>query len=70
MELRLDGKAAIVTGASRGIGRAIAAAFAEAGASVVLSSRKQDALEEAAAVQERFRKAWQKADVTLTASRF
>ncbi len=33
MELRLDGKVALVTGASRGIGRAIAAAYAAAGAS-------------------------------------
>ncbi len=49
MELRLDGKVAVVTGASRGIGRATAAALAGAGASVVLTSRKQDALEEAAA---------------------
>ena len=49
MELRLDGKVAVVTGASRGIGRATATALAEAGAKVVLSSRKQDALEEAAA---------------------
>jgi NAD(P)-dependent dehydrogenase (short-subunit alcohol dehydrogenase family) len=47
-ELRLDGKTALVTGASKGIGRAIAAAFAAAGADVVLSSRKADALEEAA----------------------
>ena len=38
-----------MTGASRGIGRAVASAFAEAGAKVVLTSRKQDALEEAAA---------------------
>src|SRR3954449_2956241 len=49
MELRLDGKVALVTGASRGIGKAIAAAYAEAGAQVMLSSRKPEGLEKAAA---------------------
>ena len=45
----LSGKVAIVTGASRGIGAAIAAAYAAAGCSVALSSRRQAALDEMAA---------------------
>ncbi|MDQ2754035.1 MAG: SDR family oxidoreductase [Actinomycetota bacterium] len=47
--ISLHGKVALVTGGSKGIGLATAAALAAAGASVMLSSRKQDALDKAAA---------------------
>jgi NAD(P)-dependent dehydrogenase (short-subunit alcohol dehydrogenase family) len=48
MDITFGGKVALVTGASKGIGRAIATSLAERGAQVMLSSRKLDALEDAA----------------------
>ena len=45
----LSGKVAVITGSSRGIGKAIASAMADHGARVVISSRKQEACEATAA---------------------
>ena len=44
----LVGKVAIITGASKGIGESIARAYAQAGARVVVNSRKQEAVDEVA----------------------
>lgn len=47
--MQLENKVAVITGASRGMGEAIALAFAREGARVVLASRKQEALDDVVA---------------------
>ena len=44
----MTGKVALVTGGSRGLGRSMVLAFAEAGADVIIASRKLDSCEETA----------------------
>ena len=48
MNLGLEGKAAIVTGASRGIGRSIAMGLADEGCNLTICARGEEALEETA----------------------
>ncbi len=49
MDFRLDGRVALVTGASKGIGHDLAVALAEAGATVAVAARSEDLLDEVAA---------------------
>ncbi|MGH6662039.1 MAG: SDR family NAD(P)-dependent oxidoreductase, partial [Rhodospirillales bacterium] len=48
MEVRLDGRNAIITGGSLGIGFAMASRFARSGANVVIVARRRDVLDRAA----------------------
>lgn len=63
---RLDGKVAVVTGASSGLGAGFARALGEAGASLVLGARREDRLRDVAAALERdgFRVVHRRTDVT------
>src|SRR5690349_444459 len=61
----LTGRVALVTGGSKGLGKAMARGFAEAGADIVIASRSEDELTAAAeAIGTRTRVAWVAADLS------
>jgi NAD(P)-dependent dehydrogenase (short-subunit alcohol dehydrogenase family) len=66
---RLDGKRAVVTGASRGLGRSMALALADVGADVVITGRTQETLDATAAeIRSLGRQAWTvRADMSMPA---
>ena len=64
MDVRMDGRVAVITGASTGLGLAMAKEFAVSGASVALLARKQDAL---AAAKAEVQKAAGKANIKIEA---
>ena len=64
MDVRMDGRVAVITGASTGLGLAMAKEFAASGASVALLARKQDAL---AAAKAEVQKAAGKANIKIEA---
>ena len=61
MDLKLRGKRALITGASKGIGRAIAEALAAEGCNVALAARGEKSLEEISGI---LREKWQIAATT------
>lgn len=66
---RLDGRRALVTGASRGLGRSMALALADAGADVIITGRTQETLDiTAGEIRSRARQAWTvRADMSVPA---
>ncbi len=67
--MKLKDKVVVVTGSTRGIGRAIARACAQQGAKVVISSRKESVVKETCEIfqKEGFKISGIKADVAVTA---
>jgi 3-oxoacyl-[acyl-carrier protein] reductase len=62
----LSGKTALITGATRGIGKAIADAFADSDANLILTGTKPEEVEQLSAEEKNTKVQWLKADFSLT----